>query len=63
MVVPLPILTLATVPDADQLPEAVADVEARADQSKIQLRRLYGGQAAGFAATLPCGAIPVGQIR
>jgi len=28
---------------------------ARAEFSKIQLRRLYRSQAAGFTATLPCG--------
>ena len=53
----------ATVLDPDALPEMVADVEARADQSKIQLRRLYGAQAAAFAATLPCGAIPLDGTR
>jgi hypothetical protein len=47
-----------TVDDERQLGEAVTDVEARADHSKIRLRRLYGGQAAGFAATLPVGVLP-----
>jgi hypothetical protein len=48
----------ATVTDQDDLGEAVADIEARAEQSKIRLRRLYGSQAAGFATTLPAGMCP-----
>ena len=47
-----------TVDGGQDLDEAVADVEARADQSKLRLRRLHGSQAAGFAATLPCGVLP-----
>jgi hypothetical protein len=47
-----------TVLAEGRLGEAVADVETRADQCTIRLRRLYGGQAAGFAATLPVGALP-----
>jgi hypothetical protein len=50
-------LTVTTLDEA-HLEEAVADVEARADQSKIQLRRLHGSQAVGFAATLPAGVLP-----
>lgn len=49
----------ATVTADAELAEAVSDVEARADQSKIQLRRLYGSQSAGFATTLPIGFSPV----
>ncbi|MBF5082392.1 hypothetical protein F1641_11870 [Quadrisphaera sp. INWT6] len=48
-----------TVTDPEQLADAVADVEARADQTKIRLRRLYGGQSVGFATTLPLGLHPV----
>jgi hypothetical protein len=48
----------ATVTDAADLPGAVAVTEAAAGASKIRLRRLWGGQAAGFAATLPCGICP-----
>ncbi len=44
-----------TVTDPGQLGRAVADTEASAEFSKIQLRRLYRGQAAGLTATLPCG--------
>ena len=39
----------------EHLPRAVAAVEAAADSSKVQLQRMYGSQAAGFTATLPCG--------
>ncbi len=44
-----------TVTDPAQLSRAAADTEASAELSKIQLRRLYRSQAAGFTATLPCG--------
>lgn len=47
-----------TVANTADLPRAVADVEARADTAKVRLRRLYAGQAAGFATTLPCGICP-----
>lgn len=56
-VVLLSLHVTVTVLDGDQLAEAVADVESRADQSKIRLRRLYGGQAAAFAAGLPGGLV------
>jgi hypothetical protein len=48
----------ATVTTPEDLPGAVAATEAAAGSSKIRLRRLWGGQAAGFAATLPCGICP-----
>lgn len=57
-VVLLSLYTTVTVTEESLLPEAVADVESRADQCKIRLRRLYGGQAAGFATTLPVGICP-----
>ena len=58
-VVRLSMYVTTTVTDPAQLPAAVADVEARArQQSKLRLRRLYGAQAAGFAATLPAGVHP-----
>ncbi|WP_370028518.1 SCO6880 family protein [Planotetraspora sp. GP83] len=47
-----------TVLDAADLPQAVAATEAAADSSKIRLRSLTRSQAAGFAATLPCGVCP-----
>jgi hypothetical protein len=58
-VVRLSVYVTTTVTDPAQLPAAVADVESRARQeSKIRLRRLWGAQAAGFAATLPAGIHP-----
>lgn len=47
-----------TAMDEAALPQAVADVEARAETAKIRLRRMYRSQAAGFATTLPCGIAP-----
>ncbi|MGQ7296957.1 SCO6880 family protein [Quadrisphaera sp. KR29] len=58
-VVLVSIYVTSTVTDPALLPDAVAEVEARADQSRIRLRRLYGGQAVGFATTLPLGLHPV----
>ncbi|MGD9530920.1 MAG: SCO6880 family protein [Dehalococcoidia bacterium] len=48
-----------TVLDADHLPAAVADLQGRAGQAKLRLRRLFGAQAAGFAAALGVGVNPV----
>jgi hypothetical protein len=43
----------------EDLRRAVADTEAAAGASKIQLQRLYGSQAAAFTVGLPCGtALP-----
>ncbi|BBG01233.1 MULTISPECIES: SCO6880 family protein [Pseudonocardia] len=47
-----------TVLHDDDLPAAVADIEQRAGQSKLRLRRLRGAQAAGFAAGLGVGIDP-----
>lgn len=44
-----------TVTDPDLLPAAVADVELRAGQAKLRLRRLWGAQSAGFAGGLGMG--------
>jgi hypothetical protein len=52
-----------TVLDKDDLATAVAEVEARAGQSKIKLRRLAGSQLAGFCATLPAGIHPANLAR
>ncbi|MDP9419617.1 MAG: hypothetical protein M3P53_05640 [Actinomycetota bacterium] len=58
-VVRMSIYVTVTVTDHAELAAACADIESRAQQSKIRLRRVYGGQAAGFAATLPAGIHPV----
>jgi hypothetical protein len=57
-VVQISLYVTTTVVHPEDLPTAVADVESRADQSKIRLRRLYGAQALGFVATLPLGRTP-----
>lgn len=49
--------TVTTSHPAD-LPAAAADVEHRAEESRIRLRRLYGSQAVGFAVGLSCGITP-----
>jgi hypothetical protein len=51
-------VTVTVLDETDDLGRAVADVESRADTAKIRLRRLRASQAAGFAATLPCGIFP-----
>lgn len=52
-----------TVDDEAALPAATADVEQRAGQSKLRLRRLRGAQSAGFAAALGLGIDPVALAR
>ena len=47
-----------TVTDDTHLAAAVADVQQRAGQAKLRLRRLRGAQAAGFAAALGLGVDP-----
>jgi hypothetical protein len=60
--VDLSVYATTTVADPEQLPAAVAEVEHAAQASRIRLRRLYGSQAAGFAAGLSCGVHP-GLLR
>jgi hypothetical protein len=52
-----------TVTDPAELPRAIAWTEASAGASKIRLRRMAYSQAAGFAATLPCGICPADLAR
>lgn len=52
-----------TVTHPDDLPAAIADVEQRAGQAKLRLRRLRGAQAAGFAAALGVGVNPADLTR
>ena len=47
-----------TVTDPAELAAAASDVEQRAGTAKLRLRRMFGSQAAGFAATLPLGVYP-----
>ena len=43
---------------AADLPAAAAELEARAEESRIRLRRLYGSQAVGFTLGLSAGITP-----
>ena len=47
-----------TVEDPKDLSTACAEMEGRALQSKIRLRRAYGAQGAAFAVGLPAGVHP-----
>ncbi|WP_018686864.1 SCO6880 family protein [Actinokineospora enzanensis] len=47
-----------TVEDPRKLPDAIADVESRARNAKLRLRRCWGWQHAGFAASLGVGVYP-----
>lgn len=55
-------VTTTVIAQAD-LPAATADVEQRAGQAKIRLRRLRGAHSAGFAASLGLGINPVELAR
>lgn len=52
-----------TVSDEALLPSATADVEQRAGQAKVRLRRLRGSQVTGFAASLGLGINPAELAR
>ncbi len=52
-----------TVTDPERLPSAAADVEQRAGQSKLRLRRMRGAHAGGFAAALGMGLNPTDLAR
>ncbi|ONI88055.1 hypothetical protein ALI22I_20150 [Saccharothrix sp. ALI-22-I] len=47
-----------TVSDPGQLPDAIADMESRARNAKLRLRRCWGWQHAGFVASLGAGIYP-----
>ena len=55
-------VTVTVARDAD-LPRAVAETEAAAESSRIRLRPMTYAQAAGWAATLPCGICPADLAR
>jgi hypothetical protein len=52
-----------TVATEAELARAAAETEAAAESSRIRLRRMTYSQAAGFAATLPCGICPADLAR
>ncbi len=51
-----------TVTDPGRLAAAAADIEHRAEESKLRLRRAYGSQAVAFMAGLNAGVDP-GLLR
>ena len=55
-------VTVTVTSDAE-LPRAAAETEAAAESSKIRMRRMTYSQAAGWAATLPCGICPAELAR
>ena len=55
-------VTVTVTRDSD-LPRAIAETEAAAESSKIRLRPMTYSQAAGWAATLPCGICPAELAR
>lgn len=52
------LMVTATVRYDGDMAQAVSTLESRGRAVPIRLRRVYGAQAAGFAATLPVGFIP-----
>ena len=55
-------VTVTVTSEAD-LARAAADTESAAESSRIRLRRMTYSQAAGWAATLPCGICPPDLAR
>jgi hypothetical protein len=47
-----------TVADRAELAQARREIEQAAGHARLKLRLAYGGQAAAFAAGLPCGVYP-----
>lgn len=56
-------LVTATVNSTEELPAAAAAVDVLAPPARVQLRRMYGSQAAGFAAALPIGIVLPDHLR
>jgi hypothetical protein len=54
----LTVYVTTTVTSAGELPAAIADVEQRAGAAKLRLRRMWGAQSVGFAASLGLGLNP-----
>ncbi|KAA2261523.1 hypothetical protein F0L68_17275 [Solihabitans fulvus] len=52
-----------TVTDPRELKSAIADVESRARGSKLRLRRCWGWQHVGFAASLGTGVYPPELVK
>jgi hypothetical protein len=56
-------LVTATVSSPDELATAAAAIDVLAPPARVQLRRMYGSQAAAFAASLPIGIILPDHLR
>jgi hypothetical protein len=57
------VLITATVTDPDQLDDVASAVENLCAASRLDARRLYGGQSVGFAAALPFGLVTARHQR
>jgi hypothetical protein len=56
-------LVTATVARSEDLPAAVAAIDTLAPSARVRLRRMYGAQAASFAAALPLGLVLPDHLR
>ncbi|MET8865629.1 SCO6880 family protein [Nonomuraea sp. NPDC004580] len=56
-------LVTATVARPEDLPAAVAAIDTLAPSARVHLRRMYGAQAASFAAALPLGLVLPDHLR
>nr|WP_187279058.1 SCO6880 family protein [Streptomyces lavendulae] len=56
-------LVTATVNSPEELPTAAAAIDVLAPPARVQLRRMYGSQAAAFAAALPIGIVLPDHLR
>jgi hypothetical protein len=57
-VVDVSLFAAVTAASEEELGPVAADLESRAGESRLRLRRSYGAQAAVFAATLGVGYLP-----
>lgn len=56
-------LVTATVRSAEELTTASAAIDTLAPPARVQLRRVYGSQAAAFAAALPVGVVLPAHVQ
>lgn len=57
------VLVTATVHSAEELPVAAAAVDTLSAPARLRLRRMYGSQAAAFAAALPLGVVLADHLQ
>jgi hypothetical protein len=60
-VVDVSLFAAVTAATEEELGPVAADLEGRAGESRLRLRRSYGAQAAVFASTLGIGYLPTGR--